>query len=106
MKNSPVRDVGVELMRFWSSPATAEKWVRYTKSPTGLSGSLYDSEYGMDSLADFQRRLISGRNLQPDILFFKEDDSPISPIGDYFYPIIRGEMSADEALTKMKTTDE
>ncbi|MBL7017052.1 MAG: carbohydrate ABC transporter substrate-binding protein [Kiritimatiellales bacterium] len=106
MKNSPVRDVSVELMRFWSSPATAEKWVRYTKSPTGLSGSLYDSEYGMDSLADFQRRLISGRNLQPDILFFKEDDSPISPILDYIYPIIRGEMTADEALTKMKTTDE
>jgi len=101
MKHSPMRDLGIELLRFWCTPSIAQKWVRYTKSPTGLSGSFYDSEYGIDAMANFQNRLISGRTLQRDILFANFGESPVSPILDYIYPVILGEMTADEVLQKI-----
>ncbi|MBC8206829.1 MAG: extracellular solute-binding protein [Kiritimatiellaeota bacterium] len=104
MKNSPVRDTGIELMRFWCSSAIAEKWVRYTKSPTGLSGNLYNSEYGMDSLARFQRNLSEGRVIQPDISTL-EKEAPICSTFPYLYPILYGEMTAEESLIEMKKTD-
>ena len=105
MKNSPVRDAGIELMRFWCSPTIAEKWVRYTKSPTGLSGNLYSSKYGMDSLARFQRNLSAGRMIQPDISTL-EKDAPICSTFPYLYPILYGEMTAEEALIEMKKRDQ
>ncbi|MDF7822958.1 ABC transporter substrate-binding protein [Pontiellaceae bacterium B12227] len=59
LKNAPGSEAGVELMKYWSRPEIAERWVRYTKSPTGLKGNLYDPRYGLDTHAYFQRRISS-----------------------------------------------
>jgi hypothetical protein len=57
LKNAPGREAGIELMRYWSRPPIAQKWVRYTKCPTGLKGDLYDPTFGLDIHAEFQRKL-------------------------------------------------
>jgi hypothetical protein len=59
LKNAHERDAGIELMKYWSRAESAEKWVRYTKSPTGLTGCLCDSRFGKDIYAEFQRRLVA-----------------------------------------------
>ena len=59
LKNAPGRDAGIELLNYWSRPEIAERWVKYTKSPTGLKGNLYDPRYGLDTHAYFQRRISS-----------------------------------------------
>jgi ABC-type glycerol-3-phosphate transport system substrate-binding protein len=107
MKNSPARDLGIDLMRFWCSPEIAQKWVRYAKSPTGLSGNLYDSEYGMDPFARFYKKLVSGRTIQTDVAFLKTEENPLFSIWDCLVPVIDGEMTADEVLLKLhKQADE
>lgn len=40
LKRAPGREAGIALLRHWSSPDVAERWVAYTKNPTGLRGDL------------------------------------------------------------------
>lgn len=43
MENSPVRDESVEFLMEFSKPNIAEKWVQYSKGPSGIEGNLSDS---------------------------------------------------------------
>ena len=40
MKKSPNRDAALNLLKLWSEPKVADRWVAYTKNPTGLKGHL------------------------------------------------------------------
>ena len=102
MKNSPMREYGIKLMRLWASPEIAQKWVRYTKSPTGLAGNLYNSEYGLDLMARFQKKLTANRTPQTDIMFLKEETSPLASLWGFILPVVEGRMTANEALAEMK----
>ncbi|MBN2162960.1 MAG: extracellular solute-binding protein [Pontiellaceae bacterium] len=74
LKDAPGCDEGISLMEYWSRPSIAEKWIRYTKSPTGLKGSLYDPLYGKDAFADYQRRLVTQhRHALLDPLLFRDE---------------------------------
>jgi len=59
LKNAPGREAGIKLLQHWSRPCIADAWVRKTKNPTGLIGSLYDPVYGNDVVAAYQQRLKS-----------------------------------------------
>ncbi len=50
MKKSPNKDAALNLLKLWSEPKVADKWVAYTKNPTGLRGNLQTpaSETGDD----------------------------------------------------------
>jgi hypothetical protein len=39
-KDSPNRDAAVKLLMSFSTPNDAEKWVRYTKNPSGIKGNV------------------------------------------------------------------
>ncbi|MEN8198977.1 MAG: hypothetical protein ABFR63_02780 [Thermodesulfobacteriota bacterium] len=41
MKNSHEREAAINLLKLWSRPRMAEKWIHYTKNPTGLKGHLH-----------------------------------------------------------------
>ena len=101
MKNSPNQNAALELMRFWSRPEIAEKWVRYTKNPTGLAGNLYDPEYGNDLFAEYQRKLSLNRELRPDFFARERNECPVSQIFSNLYPLLYGELTADEAWDKL-----
>ncbi len=50
MKKSPNKDAALNLLKLWSEPKIADRWVAYTKNPTGLRGNLQApaSEAGVD----------------------------------------------------------
>jgi hypothetical protein len=53
LKDSPNRRAGIDLLMWWSRPSVAEKWVRYTKNPTGLVGNLSDPSFSDDPYAQY-----------------------------------------------------
>ncbi len=44
MKNSLNKKEAIELLQLWSEPKVAQKWIAYTKNPTGLRGNLASLE--------------------------------------------------------------
>lgn len=42
-KNSPVKDEAIKLLMTFSTPNTAEKWIRYAKGPSGIKGNISES---------------------------------------------------------------
>ena len=50
MKKSPNKEAALNLLKLWSEPKIADRWVAYTKNPTGLRGNLQApaSEAGAD----------------------------------------------------------
>ncbi len=42
-KDSPAKEEAVELMMAFSTPNTAEKWIRYAKGPTGIKGGISEA---------------------------------------------------------------
>ena len=58
MKNSPNREAAISLVMYWSRSQVAEKWVRYTKNPTGLRGNLDSAVLGSDLYEKFQFDII------------------------------------------------
>lgn len=101
MKNSPSRDAAIRLMQFWSRPEIAEKWVRYTKNPTGLAGNLYDPEYGQDIFAEYQRKLSATRTMKPDIFTLDRNESPAYLLFDHLNALLQGKLTAAEAYRKI-----
>ncbi|WP_428265885.1 ABC transporter substrate-binding protein [Haliangium sp.] len=57
LEGAPHRDLAVEFLRFWAAPRYAEKWVRYTKNPTGLRGNLSEPTLGDDPFERFQAEI-------------------------------------------------
>lgn len=53
MKKSPQRNAAIQLLLWASRSRIAEKWVRYTKSPTGLRGNLSQIAFGVDAFDRF-----------------------------------------------------
>ncbi len=43
MKNSKNREDAIDLMMLWSQPRVAQRWVEYTKNPTGVQGGINES---------------------------------------------------------------
>jgi spermidine/putrescine-binding protein len=54
LKNAPHRDAAVDLLLYICGPRTAEKWVRYTKNPTGLRGHLSMPDEPQDIWTQYQ----------------------------------------------------
>jgi len=54
LEGSPDRDAAISLVMWWARPQVAEKWVRYTKNPTGLRGNLSSATLGGDVFERFQ----------------------------------------------------
>ena len=54
MKNGARRDEAVDFLMWWSRPQVAERWVNYTKNPTGLRGHLDLATLGDDPYERFQ----------------------------------------------------
>ena len=50
MKKSPNKDAALNLLKLWSESKIADRWVAYTKNPTGLRGHLQTpaSDAGVD----------------------------------------------------------
>lgn len=58
MKKSSNRDAAIDLSMMWSRPETAEKWVEYTRNPTGIRGNLSNPALDGNNLDNYGRFLI------------------------------------------------
>jgi ABC-type glycerol-3-phosphate transport system substrate-binding protein len=101
MKASPNREAAIRLMQFWSRPEIAERWVYYTKSPTGIAGNLYDPQYGQDAFANYQRTLTLNRTVMPDLFALNTRTGSFHRALSYMVPLLRGELTAAEALAEL-----
>ena len=65
MKNSRHKDEAIKVLMSWCSPRIAEKWIHYTKAPTGIKGNLTPCTLGKDPYNIFTRRITEkyGKNI-------------------------------------------
>ncbi|MBN1916807.1 MAG: extracellular solute-binding protein [Verrucomicrobia bacterium] len=102
-KNAPNRDAAVRLLQFWCQPKVAEKWVRYTKAPTGLRGNLETSTAGTDQFEQFQARVnttYGGRlYFSDDVGFILGEENKLlgHVVNEQVVRLLAGETTAQQA---------
>ena len=58
MKKSPNREAAIELSMMWAEPEAAEKWVEYTRNPTGVRGNFKEPVFEREDLDVYGRFLL------------------------------------------------
>ncbi|MDA3893044.1 MAG: ABC transporter substrate-binding protein [Salinivirgaceae bacterium] len=53
LKKSPNKDAAVKLLMHWTRPDIAERWVRLSKSPSGIKGNVASSSFGFDPYENY-----------------------------------------------------
>jgi hypothetical protein len=112
MKDSPNRDEAVHLVMSISTPRVAEKWVKYTKTPTGIAGDFSKATMGSDVYEVYQRTLSEKYesrvqySFNAAYLLGKHNSLLQKDIVDALWKLLEGKMTADQAqhsiLTKMR----
>ncbi len=103
LKNAPHKDAAIELMNFISTPEIAEKWIRYTKAPTGIKGHLSTSDVADDQFERFQQVI---NNKYNGNLHFSDNAAYMlgvknilldSLVDELMIDVLDGEITAEEA---------
>lgn len=105
LKNSPHRDEAIKLMMYWCNPSVAEKWVRYSKSPSGVKGNFTASSFGVDPFENYSYVIEN----KYDENFIKDEDkqyilgSANMDIDLKVQDIMLGKLTAAEAMKELKS---
>ncbi|HEX5391951.1 MAG TPA: hypothetical protein VFW68_01630 [Rhodocyclaceae bacterium] len=112
MKDSPHREAAVRLVMSMATPRVAERWVQYTKTPTGLAGDFSKATMGSDVYEVYQRTMSEkyGSRVQYSFnaayLLGKKNSLLQKDIVEILWKLLEGKMTADQAqhliLAKMK----
>jgi len=112
MKYSPHREAAIRLIMSMSTPKVAERWVRYTKTPTGLAGAVSKATMGSDVYEVYQRTMSEkyGSRVQYSFnaayLLGKYNTLLQKDIVAVLWKLLEGKITADQAqhsiLAKMK----
>jgi ABC-type glycerol-3-phosphate transport system substrate-binding protein len=105
-KNARNREQAIQFMLFWCRPDIADNWVRNTKSPTGIKGSLVQTEFGFDVYETFDYTIskkYSGKKTSFQynnhaVLFGKKN----AGVPVYFAEVLSGTISAREAMRDIR----
>ncbi len=104
LKNSPHKDDAIKLLMYWCRPEIAEKWVRYSKSPSGVKGNFTTSSFGTDPYESYSYTIEKkyGSNLSKD-----EDNQYIvgeknKNIDLLIQDVMEGRISAKEAMDEFR----
>lgn len=116
MKDSPNKEAAMNLLKLWSEPKIAEKWVAYTKNPTGLKGHLQlpAAEKSDDVYSRYILDMTSKYSHLPmryyrALTYIFGDKNPVSPneLRASLAQILRGKMTAreyyDEVMRRFRT---
>ena len=106
MKKSRNRDAAIELSMMWATPETAEKWVAYTRNPTGVRGNLNQPVFDRNDLDVYGRFLVDMekqysslpmRNFRsPTYVFGKELPLSDDEFRNNLVLILEGKLKADD----------
>ncbi len=112
MKDLPHRDAAIRLIMSMSTSKVAERWVQYTKTPTGLAGAVSKATMGSDVYEVYQRTMSEKYDSRVQYSFNtayllgKENTLLQKDIVDVLWKLLEGKMTADQAqhsiLAKMK----
>jgi ABC-type glycerol-3-phosphate transport system substrate-binding protein len=106
-KNAKNREEAVRFLLYWCQPSIADEWVRNTKSPTGIKGSMVQTGFGVDVYENFDYTInnkYKGKklpvNLHNNGRFFgiKNKDIP-----NYFVEVITGSVTSREAMRLIRS---
>jgi ABC-type glycerol-3-phosphate transport system substrate-binding protein len=106
LKKSPNREAAIKFLLAMNKPEMADSWVRSTKCPTGIKGSLTDVTFGSDQIENFayyiqdkyKNRQYSYNGSGRMVL----DERFPQSTSLYFTEVIEGKMTAKEAMAKIK----
>jgi hypothetical protein len=107
LKNAPNKEQAIKFLLAMNQPSMAEAWVRNTKSPTGIKGNLADVSFGTDQFGRFSNHLQKtyGTNRYKEYEnsgFIFGQDLINEP--NYYMEVIMGELTADEAMAKIRAS--
>jgi ABC-type glycerol-3-phosphate transport system substrate-binding protein len=112
MKDSPQRKAAVRLVMSMSTPRVAEKWVQYTKTPTGVAGEFSKATMGRDVYEVYQRTLSEKYcsrvqySFNAAYLLGKKNSLLQNVIVNLLWQLLEGKITADQAqksiLAKMR----
>jgi len=107
-KNAPHRDEAVKFLMNLNKPEVAEKWVRYTKCPSGIKGSVTTVSFGKDHFEDFTYN-IDKKYGSNKFSFNFIDNAVMMILGEknrqvdlHNTDVMTGLMTADEAMADIK----
>ena len=104
LKNSPHKDEAIKLMMYWCKPFVAEKWVRYSKSPSGVKGNLTTSSFGFDPWETYSYKMeekYKGNLIKDEDIEYmvgEKNKNTILKIKE----VIEGRLTAKEAFNEFK----
>ena len=107
MKHSPHRDRAIQLLMTWCTPKVAEKWVRYTRNPTGIRGNLAVAEEGTDLFEQFQSNITAkyGSNINysrnTGYLFGIKNRNLSPHLDEAMRALMTGEVTASDAYQQI-----
>ncbi len=105
-KNSPHINEAVRLMKFIAKAQTADKWIRYAKSSTGIKNSIVSTTMGFDAYENFDytiNKKFVGNKIQfvtsPEGFLGNENKS----ITLNFRGLLNGKITATEFIKSVKS---
>ncbi len=109
LKNAPHKDEAIKLMMYWCKPEVAEKWVRYTKSLSGIKGNLTTNTFGVDPFENFMYTIdkkyngkmiqeLDNRYILGDKLLANKNFKVLFRVID----VLEGHMTAEQAMDDIK----
>lgn len=104
VKNSKGEQAGIQLLKYFSLPETADKWINYTKSPTGLSESINEKNLDYDPLDKFRNTISqkygSNLNFFYDHEYLNDTDITIKrgAINNTLLDLLKGNITSEDAL--------
>jgi len=104
LKNAPHKDEAIKILMNWCRPELAEKWMRYTKGSTGVTGNLTKTAFGTDQFENYMYtidkkydvNLIGDREMGP-FINGKDGTLPLR-----VQDVLNGNITAKEAFEEFK----
>lgn len=111
MKDSPNKEAAIDLLMLWSEPKIAEKWINYTRNPTGVKGHLDEPAFQAPSTDVYSRFVIDMTKQychlpmryfqQPSYVFGTPCPVSASEFRENLALILTGRQTAAEYLNKI-----
>jgi ABC-type glycerol-3-phosphate transport system substrate-binding protein len=103
-KNAPHKEEAIKFLLALNSAKTAEKWIRYTKCPTGIKGKLATVSIGVDKFEDFTYQI--GKQYGHNGLFYVKRNYYLFgenyKYSDFSYEVLQKQITADNAIAEIR----
>ncbi len=106
LKNSPNRDEAINLLLAMNTPDVGDRWVQFTKSPTGIRTTFSDGMAVSDQFEKFAHHI---QMKYGDQLYHYSEQmnkyilGPNFWLPNYFKDVFEGDLSAEEAMARIRS---